>query len=150
LAINSVKSLFIKGLLSFQYPLLSSCICDIHANKIIIIKRKGDGTMLKGVTFIVLILFSVAILSENVYAASTVKPGSQQEEGEAEEMAGMIADCLVLRPLGLVGTVLGTAFFIVSIPFSALGGNVGAAFRTMVIKPAKFTFGRPLGIPPEE
>jgi hypothetical protein len=106
--------------------------------------------MLKGITFFVLILFSVAILSENVYAASPVKPPPVEEGGDAQEMAGMIADCLVLRPLGLVGTVLGTAFFIVSVPFSALGGNVGQAFKTMVIKPAKFTFGRPLGIPPEE
>jgi hypothetical protein len=107
--------------------------------------------MLRGATFIVLILFSVAILSENVYAASPVKPPPPRgSEGEAEEMAGMIADCLVLRPLGLVGTVIGASFFIVSIPFSALGGNVGAAFKTLVIRPAKFTFGRPLGIPPEE
>jgi hypothetical protein len=105
--------------------------------------------MLRGITFFVLILFSATILSENVYAASAVKSPSPQEEDDSLEAAGMIADCLVLRPLGVVGTVLGTAFFIVSIPFSALGGNVGAAFKALVIKPAKFTFGRPLGIPRE-
>jgi hypothetical protein len=106
--------------------------------------------MLRVITFIVLILFSVAIVSENVYAASAVKPPSPQEEGEAEEMAGMIADFLLLRPLGIVGTAIGTASFIVSIPFSLLGRNVGAAFKALVAKPAKFTFARPLGIPLEE
>ena len=106
--------------------------------------------MLRGVTFIVLILFSVAILSENVYAASPVKPPSPQEESDSEEMVEMITDFLLLRPLGIAGTAIGTAFFIASIPFSVLGGNVKAAFKTFVIKPAKFTFARPLGIPREE
>ena len=106
--------------------------------------------MLRGVTLIVLILFSVMILSENVYAATSVKPPSPQEEGESEEMFGMMTDFLVLRPLGIAGTAIGTAFFIASLPFSMLGGNVKAAFTTLVIIPAKFTFTRPLGIAQEE
>ena len=33
----------------------------------------------------------------------------------------MAADLLVVRPLGIVASVVGTAVFIVSLPFSALG-----------------------------
>ncbi len=33
-------------------------------------------------------------------------------------------DLLVLRPLSLVGTVLGTAVFIVGLPFEAMSGDV--------------------------
>jgi len=106
--------------------------------------------MLRGVTFIVLILFSVAILSGNVYAASPVKPPSPQEKSVSEGMVEMITDFLLLRPLGVAGTAIGTAFFVASLPFSVLGGNVKAAFTTFVIKPAKFTFARPLGIPQEK
>jgi hypothetical protein len=57
----------------------------------------------------------------------------------------MLMDGLVLRPLGLVGTVVGTAGWIVTLPFSLLGGNAGDAADTMIIKPAEYTFVRPLG-----
>ena len=46
---------------------------------------------------------------------------------------------------GLVATVLGTATFLVSLPFSAAGGNVGEAAEHLVMKPAKATFVRCLG-----
>ena len=38
----------------------------------------------------------------------------------------MLADTFMVRPFMLVGTILGTAAFIVTLPFSLLGGNVGA------------------------
>jgi len=57
----------------------------------------------------------------------------------------MAADLLVIRPLGIVATVVGSAVFIVSLPFSALGGNTKAACRKLVGDPAKFTFTRALG-----
>ena len=37
----------------------------------------------------------------------------------------MTGDLVVARPLGLAMTAIGTAVFVVSLPFSALGGNVG-------------------------
>lgn len=57
----------------------------------------------------------------------------------------MIADFAVMRPLGIGATVVGTAFFIVSLPFSALGKNTGTAWNKMVADPFAFTFARPLG-----
>jgi hypothetical protein len=57
----------------------------------------------------------------------------------------MTADLLVVRPLGIVASVVGTAVFIVSLPFSALGGNTKIACQKLVKDPAKFTFKRPLG-----
>ena len=64
------------------------------------------------------------------------------EENSAEQM---FIDFLFLRPLGIAATALGTAMFIVSLPFSASGGNIKEAFLTMMAEPAKFTFARPLG-----
>jgi len=63
-------------------------------------------------------------------------------ENSAEQM---FIDFLFLRPLGIAVTAMGTAMFIVSLPFSALGGNVKEAFCEMMVEPAKFTFARPLG-----
>lgn len=57
----------------------------------------------------------------------------------------MLVDAVLVRPLGVVGTVIGAVGFVVSLPFSALGGNVGEAAEALVKRPAKFTFLRPLG-----
>lgn len=63
-----------------------------------------------------------------------------------EPTAGtMLADTFMVRPFMLVGTILGTATFIVTLPFSLLGGNVGEAGKTLVVDPAAYTFVRPLG-----
>ena len=64
-----------------------------------------------------------------------------------EEPTGgtMLADAFMVRPFMLVGTILGAATFIVTLPFSLLGGNVGEAGRTMFVEPAAYTFVRPLG-----
>lgn len=57
----------------------------------------------------------------------------------------MIGDLLVARPLLLVATGLGTGIFLVSLPFSTLGGNVKEAASTLVANPARHTFSRCLG-----
>lgn len=64
-----------------------------------------------------------------------------------EENSGalMTADLILARPLGIVATVLGCAVFVVSLPFSALGGNTKQASQKLVKEPASFTFTRPLG-----
>lgn len=54
-------------------------------------------------------------------------------------------DALIYRPLGLVAVPVGAVLFVVSLPFSALGGNVSKAFDNLVIYPARYTFCRPLG-----
>jgi len=57
----------------------------------------------------------------------------------------MLADAFLVRPFMLVGSVLTTATFIVTLPFSAIGGNVGEAADRLVAEPVKYTFARPLG-----
>ena len=59
--------------------------------------------------------------------------------------AAMVGDLIIARPVGLVLTVAGTAAFIVSLPFTLLGGNAGQAAETLMIGPAKTTFVRCLG-----
>ncbi len=59
--------------------------------------------------------------------------------------AAMAFDLIFVRPLGLAATAVGEALFIVSLPFSAMGGNVDAAAQKLVVEPARYTFNRPLG-----
>lgn len=57
----------------------------------------------------------------------------------------MFGDAVLARPMLLAGTLIGTGIFVVSLPFSALGGNVKEAADTLVIGLAKSTFTRCLG-----
>lgn len=71
---------------------------------------------------------------------------AQPQRLEAQPSGGaMVADALIARPLLLVATLGGTAVFLVSLPFSALGGNVGPAAEALVKAPAEATFRRCLG-----
>lgn len=59
-----------------------------------------------------------------------------------------LGDILVARPLLIGATALGWAAFTVSLPASALGGNIDQAAETLVKKPARSAFQRCLGCTP--
>ena len=70
-----------------------------------------------------------------------------QEYFETEDPSGgaMMFDFFVVRPVGIVATAVGAVAYVVSLPFSALGGNAGAAGQKLISEPAAYTFKRPLG-----
>ena len=80
--------------------------------------------------------------------STTTLPSYSEIIEEKPSAGAMLADVFVARPLLLVGTVLGTGAFVVSLPFSILGGNVGEAADTLVLEPATATFFRCLGCKP--
>jgi hypothetical protein len=73
---------------------------------------------------------------------STSVPALADDSGGAPEM---VADVFIGRPAGLVAIVLGTATFIVALPFAALSGSVEPVAQALVVAPFKFTFTRPVG-----
>ena len=70
-----------------------------------------------------------------------------QEYFETKEPSGdaMLYDTIVLRPIGIVATAVGSVFWLISLPFSAAGDNVDTATEKLVKEPAAYTFKRPLG-----
>jgi hypothetical protein len=70
-----------------------------------------------------------------------------QEFFQDKEPSGgqMVYDMVVLRPVGLVATAVGSVFWLVTLPFSALGDNTTTATKKLVKEPAAYTFKRPLG-----
>lgn len=88
-----------------------------------------------------IVFVSLALVSVPLSATAQ----SVVEDDNAKEAAAMAADAIIVRPLGIVATVLGFGLFVISVPFSALGGNVPEAWDAMVTRPAVFTFARPLG-----
>jgi hypothetical protein len=90
-------------------------------------------------TFIFVLLALVAMLGTSPAMA-------QQQRMEAQPSGGaMVADALIARPLLAAATVAGTAVFLVSLPFTALGGGVDTAAETLIKTPAEATFRRCLG-----
>jgi hypothetical protein len=59
----------------------------------------------------------------------------------------IVADVMVLRPVGLVATVFGTLIYVISLPVSLPTGSAGYVAEKLVVAPAKYTFVRPLGVP---
>jgi len=57
----------------------------------------------------------------------------------------MFSDAVLFRPVLLAGTLVGTGAFVLTLPFSALGGNVKESADTLVVGIAKSTFTRCLG-----
>ncbi|MEW6132174.1 MAG: hypothetical protein AB1591_03275 [Pseudomonadota bacterium] len=57
----------------------------------------------------------------------------------------MAVDAVVMRPLGLVGTVLGTVVTVVTLPFTLPSGSADEAAQYLIVEPAEYTFNRPLG-----
>jgi hypothetical protein len=68
-----------------------------------------------------------------------------QSVEEQPSFLAMTGDLLIARPALLVTTVAGAAVFLVSLPFTAAGGNVESAAQTLVGGPAEATFVRCLG-----
>lgn len=63
----------------------------------------------------------------------------------ADQGAAIIADVAIVRPVCFIATVVGSAFFVISLPLAATSRSVNRAARALVVAPAKATFTRPLG-----
>ena len=100
------------------------------------ISKKLAGYLMAGILTITTATFPVVAGADSFdYMAEDARPTG----GE------MMADAFLMRPFMLVSTVVTTVTFIIMLPFSALGGNVGESAQTLVAEPAAYTFTRPLG-----
>ena len=85
---------------------------------------------------IVIMLFSIMFL-----AAST--PRTHAFEDYSYE--AIATDVLAVRPLTFVATIIGSVFFVVSLPVAAISGSTAQTAETLVLRPARATFTRPVG-----
>ena len=90
------------------------------------------------------IIFVLAAALVVIPFGTTAFSGTYSSKDDIDAGA-MAADCLFVRPIGIVSIVAGSALFVVSLPFSALGGNLKDAAQKLVMDPISFTFKRPLG-----
>jgi hypothetical protein len=124
----------------FEYRYLIPQFRIVH--KEIHIMQQSNRKLLTYILAFTLALSNI-VLSSN---AAAYENWANYDMVSTEPTGGtMLADAFMVRPFMLVGTILGTATFIVTLPFSLLGGNVGEASRALVVEPAAYTFVRPLG-----
>ncbi len=90
----------------------------------------------------VAILIAVALVCMTLAAPALAKNPIEQKDVSGEQMA---IDLVIVRPLGLAATALGSVVFLASLPFSIPGGNADKASEKLVAEPFKFTFARKLG-----
>ena len=77
---------------------------------------------------------------------SLVGLGSISTSRAADDKAiDAIADVTLVRPGCFIATVIGSAFFVVALPFAAASGSVKQTAHTLVMQPAQATFTRPVG-----
>ena len=74
-------------------------------------------------------------------------PAHADPESGAPNPAAVVFDLVLLRPLGLVTTVVGAALFVPAAVVTSPGGfdSIEEAWELFVLVPAKCVFRRPLG-----
>jgi putative copper export protein len=84
-------------------------------------------------------------------ASPAAAQSSMLTNADRESSVPMVFDALVLRPVGLAMTVVGTAIFVVPVaPVMAVTRptDMGKPFQHLVVAPARYTFVDPLGLHP--
>ena len=69
----------------------------------------------------------------------------QDDTVSGDKATDMVVDAVVMRPLGLAATVVGTVLTVVALPFTIPSGSVETSARELILRPAAYTFKRPLG-----
>lgn len=78
----------------------------------------------------------------SLYSESDSTPVYEESMPSAE---AIIADTLVVRPLGMVACTVGLIGGILSYPFAALSHSEDSVKQRLLIEPFEYTFQRPVG-----
>jgi hypothetical protein len=122
---------YIKNLVSFVASLLLASSGKLHT------RIHEMHTLRK-----IMVTLSVSLILMASAPGNAIANESGTETGDELAVA---LDLLVLRPIGLIGTVGGLVLFVGSIPFSLATLSVDKAFNALVVGPVRYTFVRPLG-----
>lgn len=71
--------------------------------------------------------------------------GISTSRASGDNSLEVVGDLVLVRPGCLAVTIIGSAIFIVALPFAAASGSVKETADTLVVHPAEATFTRPLG-----
>ena len=108
--------------------------------------KKQEGTTMKRA----LRMAAATALASTLSFASAAQARDMELEGARPSAFAMFGDALIVRPVMTAATVGGAAIYVVTLPFSLIGGNVQEAGGTLVVVPAATAFVRCLGCTPQQ
>ncbi len=88
---------------------------------------------------------SSVILAVFLTTAPQFATAQQDSTISGDKSTDMVVDAVVMRPLGLAATLVGAVLTVVALPFTIPSGSVESSARELIVKPAEYTFKRPLG-----
>lgn len=86
--------------------------------------------------------FAPAVL---LMALAVPSPVLADDTVSGDKGTDMLVDAVLVRPAGLVGTVLGAVVTVITLPFTLPSGSADEAAQYWIVEPAEYTFNRPLG-----
>jgi hypothetical protein len=89
-----------------------------------------------------MVIVAVAVVPAAAQMFDSTEPEAQAEASDGE---AMLFDAVVVRPFGILATAIGSAVFVVTLPFTAATKNTSDAYEKLVVDPAQYTFNRKLG-----
>ena len=95
---------------------------------------------MKGLKKIFLLLLTLSLVMGSLY--STGWAGDKWAKEDPVGQGWSAIDLIFARPLGIAAGIVGTAIFIVSLPFTIPSGGVDEAADMFIVKPFQFSFTR--------
>jgi hypothetical protein len=77
--------------------------------------------------------------------AGLLSAGAPAFGSEEPSAVAVAADVVLARPFCFAATIVGSVFFLISLPVAAISHSVNRTAHVLVGKPAEATFTRPLG-----
>jgi hypothetical protein len=71
--------------------------------------------------------------------------GVSSSRASVDKSLDVVGDLALVRPGCFAVTLVGSAVFVVALPFAAMSGSVHETADTLVLHPAEATFTRPVG-----
>jgi hypothetical protein len=98
-------------------------------------------------TFLIYMLAAFLVISGTLLPGATALAGcdTSYRHGEEPSAGLMLVDAVLIRPLTFVASVAGAAIWVVTLPFTLMGGNTDEAGDILVADPWCYTIDRPLG-----
>jgi len=95
---------------------------------------------MKGLKKIFLLLLTLSLVMGSLYSTGWAGEKFMKDDPVAHGWSAM--DIIFARPLGIATGIVGTAIFIVSLPFTIPTGGVADAADMFITKPFQFSFTR--------
>jgi hypothetical protein len=95
---------------------------------------------MKGFKKIFLLLLTLSLVTGSLYSTGWAGDKFRKDDPVAHVWSAI--DLLLARPLGVAAGILGTAIFVIALPFTIPSGGVDDAANMFIVQPFQFSFVR--------